>query len=53
MVYDSKTFQILHNLTEDGLDNYREMLEREADRILFKHQHPFKYYWQKLKEFFS
>ena len=29
------------------------MLEKEADRILFKHEHPFRYWWQKLKELFS
>lgn len=53
MVYDSETFQNLHNLTEEGLENYRNMLEKEADRILFKHQHPFAYWWQKFKELFS
>ena len=53
MVYDSKTFQNLHQLTDIGLENYRDMLEKEADRILFKHEHPFKYWWQKLKELFS
>ncbi len=24
------------------------MLERKADEMLFKHKHPFKYWWQRL-----
>lgn len=52
MVYDSKTFQNLHNLTDEGLQNYRDMLEREADRILYRHEHPFKYYWGVVRDFF-
>ena len=53
MVYDSKTFQNLHNLTEEGLENYRNMLENEADMILLRHEHPFAYWWRKVKEIFS
>ena len=47
MVYDAKTFEILHGLTNEGEENYHKMLEEKADEILFKHQHPFK--WMLIK----
>lgn len=42
MVYNTKTFEILHELTEDGMIAYQKMLEEEADMILYNHQHPIK-----------
>jgi hypothetical protein len=50
MAYDSNTFQVFHRLTDLGKEHYRKMLEAEADRILFKHEHPFKYILMKLDE---
>lgn len=43
MVYYTDTLEVLHPLTEKGLKEYRQFLEEEADKILFKHKHPFKY----------
>ena len=37
MVYDSKTFQPFHELTPAGREAWQNMLEEEADKILFKH----------------
>ena len=52
MVYNSKTYQICHKLTKKGEVAYRKMLEKAADEILFKHQHPFKWFFQKINELF-
>lgn len=43
MVYYTDNLEVLHPLTEKGLKEYRQFLEKEADMILFKHKHPFKY----------
>lgn len=40
MVFYTDTFEVCHGLTKSGEEAYREMLEKEADKILFKHQHP-------------
>ena len=50
MVYDAKTFRVLHGLTPRGRDAYHKMLEDEADEILFKHQHPFRWFAGKIAE---
>lgn len=50
MVYDSKTFEILHGLTPEGEEEYRKMLEHEADMILFRHEHPLRWLLLRLKE---
>lgn len=42
----------LHELTEEGKKNYNDFLEKVADEILFKHQHPFKWVIEKTKEMF-
>ena len=39
MVYETKTFRCLHELTEQGELEYRKMLEKEADLILWKNKH--------------
>ncbi len=44
MVYNSKTFEIYHKLTEEGEEAYRQMLEKEADKILYKNEHPILYF---------
>lgn len=48
MVYDEKTLQAMHPLTEEGQKAYSEMLERKADEILYRHKHPFKYLIRKI-----
>ena len=42
----------LHPLTQVGEENYRKMLERKADEILFKHKHPLKWAVQKVQSIF-
>lgn len=42
MVYNTKTFEILHKLTDNGKIIYQQMLEEEADKILYKKEHPIK-----------
>ena len=44
MVYDAKTLVVLHRLTPDGEERYRQFLEDEGTRILYRAQHPVKYY---------
>ena len=44
MVYDTKTLVVLHRLTPDGEERYRQFLEDEGARILYRAQHPVKYY---------
>lgn len=44
MVYDTKTLVVLHQLTPDGEKRYRQFLEDEGTRILYRAQHPVKYY---------
>ena len=48
MVYDTKTYRVLHPLTKEGEKEYQAMLELVADEILFKSKHPFKYWAQRL-----
>ena len=42
MVYEEKSWRLCHELTEQGKEVWQQMLEAEADRILWKHQHPVK-----------
>lgn len=48
MVYNTKTFEILHSLTENGEQHYREMLESKANECLFRSKHPFKYWFNRI-----
>ncbi|MBP5784782.1 MAG: hypothetical protein J6W16_04280 [Methanobrevibacter sp.] len=43
----------LHGLTKKGEEQYHQYLESIADEILFKHQHPFKWIIEKMKEYFK
>ena len=36
MVYDTKTLVVLHQLTPDGEKHYRQFLEDEGTRILYR-----------------
>ena len=36
MVYDTKTLVVLHQLTPDGEKRYRQFLEDEGTRILYR-----------------
>ena len=51
MVYDTKTLQVLHRLTEEGKEHYQEFLEKEADKILYKAAHPIKYRMEAVVDF--
>lgn len=45
MVYDTKTLEPLHGLTEQGIISYQMLLGRKADEILFRHKHPIRYWF--------
>ena len=51
MVLD-KNLKVLHELTSQGKDVYKRFLEALADEIIFKHEHPFKWVAQKIKQAF-
>lgn len=53
MVFYTDTFEICHKLSKKGETAYRKMLEQEADKILFKHEHPIKWFFQKIISFFE
>ena len=36
MVYDTKTLVVLHQLTPDGEERYKQFLEDEDTRILYR-----------------
>lgn len=42
MVYEEKSWRLCHELTEQGKAIWQQMLEAEADMILWKHKHPVK-----------
>ena len=42
-----------HALTEYGKEVYRDYIEKKADEILFKHEHPLKWIVMKAKELFD
>ena len=50
MVYDAKTFVALHRLTPAGEERYRRFLEDEGTRIIYRAQHPFRYYAVALRD---
>ena len=52
MVVD-KELRPLHQLSKQGEEAYKKFLEDEADEILFKHAHPFKWIITKVKELFD
>lgn len=52
MVYESKSLMLCHEPTEAGRDEYQRLLEAEADAILFRAQHPFRWFWRKIAGFF-
>ena len=52
MVYRTNDLVLCHELTPLGKKHYREFLEREADYILWKNEHPWLNLWQKIKELF-
>ena len=43
----------LHRLTKKGEEQYHQYLETVADEILFKHDHPVRWFIEKLKEYFE
>ena len=40
----------MHGLTPEGEAEYRKMLEEKADEILFRHQHPVRWFLLKIRE---
>ena len=53
MVYKTKTLELCHKLTKDGEEAYQELLKKEADEILFKHQHPILWILGKIYDLFK
>lgn len=53
MVYNEKTLEPCHSLTEVGEKEYRLMLEMRADEILYMSKHPLKYWAQRIYNFFK
>lgn len=47
MVFETKTFILLHKLTADAKEKYEKILEDEATRIIFKNRHPIRYFFKK------
>ena len=52
MAFDEE-LRPLHKLSKSGEQAYRKMLEQKADEILFKHEHPIKWFIEKIKEFLN
>lgn len=48
MVYETKTLELCHPLTEEGEQEYHRLLEEKADEILFRAKHPIKYWTQRI-----
>jgi hypothetical protein len=48
MVYYNKTLIPCHKLTKEGALKYHLLLEKKADEILYRHQHPFKWFFEKM-----
>lgn len=53
MVIIFSDYYLQHKLTEEGEEAYRQMLEKEADKILYKNEHPILYFFNKIIEFFK
>ena len=53
IVYNAKTYKVLHKLTKEGEEHYKELLEKAADQILYADKHPIKAFIKKyiFKEF--
>lgn len=51
MVYETDTLRPLHGLTPEGETLWREFLEKKADEILYRHEHPVKYVAGKALDF--
>ena len=51
MVRD-KNWKELHEVTSQGKEVYKRFLEAVAYEIIFKHEHPFKWVAQKIKQAF-
>ena len=49
MAYYEDTLEPLHDLTPQGEEMHRRLLEYMADEILFRYKHPFKYWAQRLR----
>lgn len=53
MVFYKDSFVLCHDLTKKGESAYHEFLERKADEIMFRHEHPFRWFWGKIAGFFG
>lgn len=53
MVYISDTFELCHKLTPLGKERYEQLLEKEADKILWKAEHPVLAFADAVKDFLN
>lgn len=47
MVFNAETYEVLHKLTKEGEEQYKILLEKAADEILYTDQHPIKAFLKK------
>lgn len=50
MVYITETLQVCHELTEYGKEKYNQLLQKEADCILFNDKYPIFSFFMKIYE---
>ena len=53
MVYDLETFAVLHRLTPEGEKRYRQFLEDKGTEIIFRSEHPVRYWFGRIIGFFA
>ena len=53
MVFESESWKLCHEQTELGKEVWEQMLEAEADRILWAHEHPIRSAVGRLKQMFG
>lgn len=50
MVYETESLRVCHELSRQGEEAYHAFLERRADEILFRAQHPLKWAVSRIRE---
>lgn len=51
MVYEDDTLKPCHKLSKQGVESYRKMLEDKGTEILFRHFHPFRFWFRSFVDF--
>ena len=50
MVFETESWRLCHELTEEGREVWHQMLEDEGTQILWRHEHPVRAAVQKVAE---